>query len=54
MEAHDLLVRKIVMVASMASAASLSAAKFAHEYRVDREHSIETVMRFVEAGFKAN
>ncbi len=45
--------KKAAMIALMASAASMSAARFAHENKVGREEAIETVIEFVTAGFES-
>ena len=45
--------KKAAMIALMASAASMSAAKFAHESNISREEAIQTVIEFVTAGFES-
>ena len=45
--------KKAAMLASMASAASIAAAKFAHEEKLDRDDAIDTVMQFIDAAFEA-
>ena len=46
--------KKAAMFALMASAASLSAARFAHKYGIDRHDSVETTINFIKAGFEAD
>jgi hypothetical protein len=46
--------KKAAMFALMASAASLSAARFAHKYGIDRHNSVETTINFIKAGFEAH
>ncbi|MEM9624044.1 MAG: TetR/AcrR family transcriptional regulator [Pseudomonadota bacterium] len=45
--------KKSAMIALMASGASMSAAKFAHESNFGREEAIKTVIEFVTAGFES-
>ena len=45
--------KKAAMIALMASAASMSAAKFANENNFGREQAIQTVIEFVTAGFES-
>ena len=45
--------KKAAMIALMASAASMSAAKFANENDVGREQAIQTVIEFITAGFES-
>jgi len=45
---------KAAMLALMASSASLSAARFAHKYGIDRDDSVEATINFVKAGFEAH
>ncbi|TNF81730.1 MAG: TetR/AcrR family transcriptional regulator [Gammaproteobacteria bacterium] len=45
--------KKAAMIAVMASAASMSAAKFAHDRNMGREEAIKTVIEFVRAGFQS-
>lgn len=44
---------KASMLVRMASAASLAAAKFAHENRMSRDEAIQIVMEFIDQGFKS-
>ena len=46
--------KKAAMLALMASSASLSAARFAHKYGIDRDDSVEATINFVKAGFEAH
>lgn len=46
--------RKAAMLALMASSASLSAARFAHKYSIDRHESVEATINFVKAGFEVH
>lgn len=46
--------KKAAMLALMASSASLSAARFAHKYGIDRDDSVEATITFVKAGFEAH
>lgn len=46
--------KQAAMLALMASSASLSAARFAHKYGVDRHDSIEATINFIKAGFEAH
>jgi len=45
--------KKAAMIALMASAASMSAAKFANERNLGREQTIQTIIEFVTAGFES-
>lgn len=45
--------RKAAMFALMASAASMAAARFAHEKNISREESIETVIGFLTPAFES-
>lgn len=45
--------KQAALIAVMASAASMSAAKFAHENKVGRGEAIDTVVEFVKAGFES-
>lgn len=45
--------KKATMLVRMASAASLAAAKFAHENRMSRDDAIQIVMEFIDHGFKS-
>ena len=46
--------KKAAMLALMASSASLSAARFAHKYGIDRDDLVEATINFVKAGFEAH
>ena len=46
--------KKAAMLALMASSASLSAARFSHNYGIDRHESVEATINFVKAGFQAH
>jgi AcrR family transcriptional regulator len=46
--------KKAAMLALMASSASLSAARFAHKYGIDRDDSVESTINFVKAGFESH
>ena len=46
--------KKAAMIAIMASSASISAAKFSHEYDVPRADAIQTVIDFAQAGFESH
>ncbi len=50
----DVSKKKAAMLALMASSASISAARFAHKYNVEREMAIETAIKFARAGFDAH
>ena len=52
-EALGIRRKKAAMIALMASAASISAAKFAHDHSVGREEAVQTVIEFVTAGFES-
>ncbi len=52
-EALGIRRKKAAMITLMASAASMSAAKFAHDTKVGREEAIRTVLEFVTAGFQS-
>ena len=52
-EALGIRRKKAAMIALMASAASMSAAKFAHDTNFGREEAIQTVIEFVTAGFES-
>ncbi len=45
--------RKAAMIALMASAASMAAARFAQNRNISRDESIQTVIEFVKAGFES-
>ena len=45
--------KKAAMIAIMASAASMSAARFAHDSNVSREEAIQTAIDFISAGFQS-
>ena len=45
--------KKATMLVRMASAASLAAAKFAHENKMSRDEAIQMVMDFIDQGFKS-
>jgi len=45
--------KKAAMLVRMASAASMAAAKYAHENKVPRERAIQIVMDFIDQGFKS-
>lgn len=45
--------RKAAMIALMASATSMAAARFAHDRDISRDESIQTVIDFVKAGFES-
>ena len=45
--------RKAAMIALMASAASMSAARFAHDSNVGRDEAIKTAIEFISAGFES-
>ena len=46
--------KKAAMLALMASSASISAARFAHKYDVDREEAIQAAINFARAGFEVH
>lgn len=46
--------KKAAMLVRMASGASIAAAKFAHEEKVSREETIQSVMAFIEQGFQSH
>ena len=50
----DVSKKKAAMLALMASSASLSAARFAHKYKVEREEAIQAAIDFARAGFEAH
>jgi AcrR family transcriptional regulator len=50
----DVSKKKAAMLALMASSASISAARFAHKYNVEREEAIQAAIKFVRAGFEAH
>ena len=45
--------KKAAMLVRMASAASMAAAKHAHENKVSRENAIQIVLDFIDQGFKS-
>lgn len=45
--------RKSAMIALMATAANHAAAAFAHEHNVSKKETVDTVIKFVRAGFKS-
>ena len=52
--ALDVNKKKAAMLALMASSASISAARFAHKYNVEREEAIQAAISFAQAGFDAH
>ena len=50
----DVSKKKAAMLALMASSASISAARFAHKYKVEREKAIQAAIDFARAGFEAH
>ena len=50
----DVSKKKAAMLALMASSASISAARFAHKYKVEREDAIQAAIDFARAGFEAH
>ena len=46
--------KKAAMLALMASSASISAARFAHKYNIEREEAIQAAINFAQAGFDAH
>ena len=54
--AHDIGVnrKKAAMLVRMSSAVSIAAANFAHENKVPREESIQSVMDFIAQGFQSH
>ena len=52
--ALDVNKKKAAMLALMASSASISAARFAHKYNVEREEAIQAAINFAQAGFDAH
>ena len=50
----DVSKKKAAMLALMASSASISAARFARKYNVDREEAIQTAIDFARAGFQVH
>jgi len=52
-EALGIRRKKAAMIAVMASAASMSAARFAHDNEVSRDDAIQTVIDFITAGFES-
>jgi len=49
----DISRKKAAMLGLMASAASIAAAKFAHEAKLDRDDAIATAMQFITVGYEA-
>ncbi len=45
--------RKAAMIALMASSVSMAAARFAHQFNVPRDESIQTAIDFAKAGFES-
>jgi hypothetical protein len=45
--------KRAAMFALMASAASMAAASFAHEAKLDRNDALESVIRFITQGFES-
>ncbi len=52
-EALGITRKKAALIALMASAASMSAAKFAHDSNLGRDETVQTVIEFVTAGFES-
>ena len=52
--ALDVNKKKAAMLALMASSASISAARFAHKYNIEREEAIQAAINFAQAGFDAH